>query len=159
MLDAVEHPAGVLLAEADNSDFPEVRVRPAMIGNIQAAVPVENHPLAPALPSGLVRRRRMIDRPPGAPLFEKEWHAGRRALIAAIGLWFVGLVWCVTVMILRGYVSPADRPTQPDLLFGMPSWVVWGLFIPWIAQIAAVWWFAICWLKDDEPFQEFPAEQ
>lgn len=76
----------------------------------------------------------------------------------AVGIWCVGFVWCVTVVALRGYIPSADRPEEPALLLGMPSWVVWGVFVPWLAQIAAAWWFAICWLKDDEPFQEFPAD-
>lgn len=74
----------------------------------------------------------------------------------AVAIWLVALVWCCSVMIVKGYIAPADRPLEPELLLGMPSWVVWGLFVPWIAQIGATWWFAICWLKDDEPYHEFP---
>jgi hypothetical protein len=77
----------------------------------------------------------------------------------AVAIWFTAMAWCCSVMILKGYVAPNDRPEEPLLVLGMPSWVVWGLFLPWIVQIMATWWFAICWLKDDEPYQEFPARE
>ncbi|GAB4147749.1 MAG: hypothetical protein Tsb009_21120 [Planctomycetaceae bacterium] len=74
----------------------------------------------------------------------------------AIAIWFVAMIWCCSVMILKGYVPVSERPEEPILFLGMPAWVVWGLFVPWLVQIGATWWFAICWLKDDEPFHEFP---
>ena len=36
-------------------------------------------------------------------------------------------------------------------LTGMAAMVFWGLFVHWLLQIVAVWWFALCVLKDDEP--------
>jgi hypothetical protein len=26
-------------------------------------------------------------------------------------------------------------------------------------QVGVTWWFAVCILKDDEPYQDFPTEQ
>ena len=76
----------------------------------------------------------------------------------AVAVWLVGMTWCCTVMIVRGYVPLGERPVEPELVWGMPSWVFWGLFVPWIAQILATWWFALCWMKDDEPYREFPSD-
>ncbi len=74
----------------------------------------------------------------------------------AVCLWLIGFVWSATVIITMGYIPVDERPAEPELLFGIPSWVVWGLFVPWFAQIAAAWWFALFCLKDDEPYLEFP---
>ncbi len=75
-----------------------------------------------------------------------------------IGIWTVGLVWCSTAIITWGYVPVEDRPAEPELILGIPSWVVWGLFVPWFAMTLATWWFAGVFLKDDEPYMEFPVE-
>jgi len=74
----------------------------------------------------------------------------------AVGIWCFGLVTCCAALIVMGYVPESERPEQPLLVWGMPAWVFWGLFVPWVVQIAATWWFALCWLKDDEPYEEFP---
>ncbi|GIS61404.1 MAG: hypothetical protein CM1200mP2_36290 [Planctomycetaceae bacterium] len=34
-----------------------------------------------------------------------------------------------------------ERPETPELIWGMPAWVVWGLFVPWFIEIAAAWGF------------------
>ena len=76
-------------------------------------------------------------------------------IVAAI--WLAGFVWCATVLIWRGYIPVDQRPDVPALVLGIPSWVFWGLFVPWFVQIGAAWWFAVWVLKDDEPGYEGPA--
>ena len=70
--------------------------------------------------------------------------------------WIVGMVYCVTMFLLLGYIPPEQRPDEPSLILGIPSWVFWGLFLPWFVQIGLSSWFAICVMKDDEPYQDFP---
>ncbi len=76
---------------------------------------------------------------------------------------FVGLTWVIvmiytcTVIISQGYVPVDERPAHPALVLGIPSWVFWGLFVPWFAMIVVTWCFAIFYLKDDEPYMEFPS--
>lgn len=74
----------------------------------------------------------------------------------ALSIWMVTLVTIVTVMVSAGYVPIEQRPNVPPLIWGIPSWVFWGLFVPWFVLIAISWWFAVCYLKDDSPAQEFP---
>ena len=81
----------------------------------------------------------------------------KRCLFEArvVGLIVVAcIVTTSTIMTLNGYIAPADRPEQPELICGIPSWVVWGLFVPWLVMIAVTWWFAIFIMKDDEPMVE-----
>ena len=68
----------------------------------------------------------------------------------------VCMICTSTFMAVYGYVSPENRPEQPQLIGGIPAWVVWGLFVPWLVMIAITWWFALFVLKDDEPFVAFP---
>ena len=63
------------------------------------------------------------------------------------------MVTTSVIMGTTGYVSPQQRPASPELLFGIPAWVVHGLFIPWLAMIAVTWLFALVILKDDEPLE------
>ena len=66
-------------------------------------------------------------------------------------IWLVTLVYCSSVIITLGYLPVEQRPEQPVLILGMPSWVFWGLLLPWLILIAVTWWFALFWMKDDEP--------
>lgn len=72
--------------------------------------------------------------------------------------WFVGLIHCLTMFLTMGYVPPHQRPDVPDLILGMPTWVFWGLFFPWFIQIGLTFWFALCFMKDDEEYQDFPQQ-
>ena len=74
----------------------------------------------------------------------------------ALGIWLVGLVHCLLVIIRYGYLDPQSRPDVPPLVLGMPAWVFWGVMAPWFVQIGLTWWFAAVWLKDDEPYVDFP---
>ena len=71
-------------------------------------------------------------------------------------IWLLALITTATVMTSKGYLPSEERPDAPALIWGIPSWVFWGLFVPWFVLIAVTWWFALSYLKDDEPFQEFP---
>jgi len=66
-------------------------------------------------------------------------------------LWLIQLVYCTVAIVTLGYPEPSMRSDSPNLILGVPAWVVWGLFLPWTVQIVAAWWFAIVVLQDDEP--------
>jgi magnesium-transporting ATPase (P-type) len=70
--------------------------------------------------------------------------------------WISALLFCGCWIRYFGYIPPADRPEVPALVLGIPSWVVWGLLVPWIALILVTWFFAAFILKDDEPLQPMP---
>jgi len=74
----------------------------------------------------------------------------------AFGIWFVGGVVCLSIIFTQGFVPVDERPAEPVLMWGMPAWVVWGLFIPWFGTTIATWCFAVFILKDEEPYLEFP---
>ena len=73
---------------------------------------------------------------------------------------FVGWTWLISLVVVCGiigrfgYLAPGERPEVPLLVWGMPAWVFWGLLVPWVVLIGVAWWFAACFLKDDEPCEE-----
>ncbi len=69
----------------------------------------------------------------------------------------VALTTASCLLFTLGYRSSEMRPEQPALIWGIPSWVVWGLGVPWLVTIVVTWLFALFVLKDDEPYIEVPA--
>ena len=76
-----------------------------------------------------------------------------REAAVVLGMWLAGLAWTLVVVLGWGYLPVSERPETPELIWGMPAWVVWGLFVPWFIEIAAAWWFALRVLADDDPDQ------
>ena len=70
--------------------------------------------------------------------------------------WIITLVYVSVVVGLMGYVPAEHRPDEPSLILGVPSWVCWGVILPWFVLIGITWWFAIFLMKDDEPYIDFP---
>jgi H+/gluconate symporter-like permease len=68
----------------------------------------------------------------------------------------VALTVASGILFTQGYMPPELRPEQPTLILGIPSWVVWGLVVPWLAMIVVTWLFALFVMKDDEPYVEVP---
>ena len=77
----------------------------------------------------------------------------------------VGWVWLASLLVVGGiigrfgYLPASERPGVPALVWGMPAWVFWGLLVPWLVLIGITWWFAACFLKDDEPLEEMVGDQ
>ena len=93
-------------------------------------------------------------------------HARREARFVII-LWFLALVWTVGYCYLHGYrhapddfvvrVGLAEPPGQepPRVILGMPSWVTFGIFAPWVACSVITVLFGMYGIKDDELGVEF----
>lgn len=73
-------------------------------------------------------------------------HSLREAMVA-LAAWAVCLVWTLAVCGTRGYVQD-DEPVP--LTLGMPSWVFWGVVVPWVAATLFTLWFALFWMSHDE---------
>lgn len=59
---------------------------------------------------------------------------------------FVSLVWTVGYSAIAGYDVPIEQMT---LVWGMPSWIVWGVMLPWFAATMFSVWFGLFYMKDD----------
>lgn len=61
----------------------------------------------------------------------------------ALLLWFLAGVWTISVSYWLGYTQP------PRSLGGIPHWVVWGVFTPWIVLFLLHTWFSFFYMRDD----------
>ncbi len=64
-----------------------------------------------------------------------------------LGFWAVLLLWVVGYCRLFGY---GEVGKTPSMILGLPSWVVWGVFVPWLLATVFTGWFAIRWIADDD---------
>jgi hypothetical protein len=80
----------------------------------------------------------------------KQDPAYRRSLKEAIWIliaWAVCLVWTV------GYAAVAGYNIDPDelrLMFGFPSWIFWGVGIPWLVATGFSIWFAMSVMEEED---------
>jgi hypothetical protein len=109
---------------------------------------------------GIKRQTMSNDRQRQAFLIHQARHARQCWVEARIvfGIIVVALTVSSVILYTQGFVEPAQRPAQPNLILGIPSWVVWGLVLPWLATIGVTWLFAVFLMKDDEPYIEVPPE-
>ena len=59
----------------------------------------------------------------------------------------VFLLWTVGSSYMLGYRS--DEQTIASRVMGMPSWVFWGVLIPWIAATVTTIWFSWFFVAND----------
>ncbi|OHB79776.1 MAG: hypothetical protein A2V98_02720 [Planctomycetes bacterium RBG_16_64_12] len=80
------------------------------------------------------------------PLDPLVLHA-RREAVAILVAFAACLIWSVGWCYLAGYHEPAEAPLATVL--GMPSWVFWGVLIPWLAADLFGLWFCFFFAADD----------
>lgn len=70
----------------------------------------------------------------------------RKEAIFVSGVWVAACAYTVGYAALFAYRT--DEPLQ--LLFGVPSWIVWGVFAPWLAVTVITCWYSFFGMKDDD---------
>ena len=73
-------------------------------------------------------------------------HSRRETLVILVAF-VLCLVWSVTWCYLAGYNQPADG--QIAKVMGIPSWVFWGVLVPWLAADVFTLWFCFFFVADD----------
>ena len=80
--------------------------------------------------------------PPGP---DSGFLRARREAAIILASWAACLVWTIAYSHFFGY-----RPGPVALVIGIPSWVFFGILVPWVAATAFSVWFSLCCIKDDE---------
>ena len=62
-----------------------------------------------------------------------------------VGAWIVFAVWMLTA----SYWLPPTTREQPRMIFGMPMWIVIGVFLPWAVATVFTIWFSLARMTDD----------
>ena len=78
----------------------------------------------------------------GDPVYLHARHEAKWILIA----WAVCLVWTVGYSGLFGYEVD---PSNMRLVLGVPSWVFFGVFVPWATATGFSVWFGLSYMQDD----------
>ncbi|MDP6444330.1 MAG: hypothetical protein QGG36_33125 [Pirellulaceae bacterium] len=73
----------------------------------------------------------------------------RREAIVIFCIWLVGLLWAVPYCYINGYVDNFD-PANFSTTFGVPTWLFWGIAVPWIVADLATTWFCFFFMQDDD---------
>jgi len=76
--------------------------------------------------------------------------SARREALVVLGMWLTALLWTVGYGAMFGYRPDAE----PVLVMGIPSWVVWGIFVPWtictcVSSLLATYFIRDADLGDD----------
>lgn len=79
-------------------------------------------------------------------------HARREAVVIVL-LFLTFCCWSIATSYFLGYST--NRPGDTNaIVAGMPAWVFWGIFIPWIGVDVAALWFCFVYMADDDLGEE-----
>jgi hypothetical protein len=73
-------------------------------------------------------------------------HARRESLVI-LACFCVCLVWSASWCYLNGYNQPAG--SEVSKILGMPSWVFWGVLVPWLSADVFIMWFTFFFMAED----------
>jgi Na+-transporting NADH:ubiquinone oxidoreductase subunit NqrD len=71
--------------------------------------------------------------------------SSRREARIVVGLWLASCAWVVGYALAFAY----RQEPPPQLIAGIPSWVVWGVLAPWAACLAATIWMSFWGIRDE----------
>ncbi len=77
----------------------------------------------------------------------QTYYHARRETVVILSVWFLALVYVVTYCYLFGK-APQEGPIK--LVWGIPSWVFWGVVIPWLVCDVITVWFSLWYMADDD---------
>ncbi len=69
----------------------------------------------------------------------------RREAALILASWAACLLWTIVYSHLYGY-----QAGPVPLVLGIPSWVFFGILVPWVAATVFSVWFSLCWMKRSE---------
>jgi hypothetical protein len=67
----------------------------------------------------------------------------RKEAIVAIIIWVLAGFWTVPVSYWLGTRSPAST------IAGIPTWVIWGVFVPWLVFFIIHSWYSLFYIQDE----------
>lgn len=72
--------------------------------------------------------------------------SARRETYVLLATFALFALWAVGWSYLFGYHRPTGEPVPTT--FGIPSWVFWGILIPWLAADVFTVWFCFVFMTD-----------
>jgi hypothetical protein len=87
--------------------------------------------------------------PPQSPPDDPVYLHSRREFFCILAVWLVCLLWVVPYCFAFGY-RPVTDPADLKLVLGMPSWVIWGIAVPWLLANVATIAMCVWGIADDD---------
>ena len=75
--------------------------------------------------------------------------SSRREALVTATLWVLAGGYTVGYAKLFAY-----RAGPPDLIYGIPAWVIWGVILPWVVCTVVTCWYAMCGIRDEDLGEE-----
>lgn len=87
------------------------------------------------------------------PSIESQWdpvyvHARKEAVLI-LAVWFVAFLWTVPFCYFNGFNSQVE-PGEIQFILGIPTWVFWGVAVPWIGCNLVTIWFCFWYFTEDD---------
>jgi hypothetical protein len=78
-------------------------------------------------------------------------HARREGLFI-LALWAACLAWSIPYCYVNGYLHWPESfdPHAIPTVLGIPSWVFWGIAVPWLLADVVTTWFCFAYMRDDD---------
>jgi len=72
-----------------------------------------------------------------------------------VAVWTLAAAWTLIVSWFLGYLGPAlgEGEALPSIILGMPAWVFWGIFCPWVAVTLVTMGLGLRMQDDDSTAQ------
>jgi hypothetical protein len=85
-------------------------------------------------------------------------HARSEAIFIAL-FWLACTIYCCAYCYIYGYITPSRPLTERDVkpIWGVPSWVFWGVFVPWLVCGIVNVVFSAWFVADDDLGEELAA--
>ncbi|MGI9440973.1 MAG: hypothetical protein ACR2N1_00825 [Rubripirellula sp.] len=87
------------------------------------------------------------------PPLDPVYKSSLRELKWILVIWLVHFLWVVGYCSAFGYMPRRYTLTFSGYIttvIGMPSWVFWGVFVPWISASLVTTWFALTQIEDHD---------
>lgn len=86
------------------------------------------------------------------PEYHPVFLHGRREMVFIVLVYLGAMLWTVPYCYLYGYPAQAEDfgPEKLETVMGLPSWVFWGVVIPWLTANVITTFFCFFFMKDDD---------
>lgn len=74
----------------------------------------------------------------------------RREALFILVVFAVCFLWSILVCYFDGYVTAGNITANVPIVWGMPRWVFWGIFMPWVFADVVTIGFVFFFMRDDD---------
>ena len=85
----------------------------------------------------------------------------RREAAVIFCVWLIGMIWAVPFCYFYGYMSNIKDfdPSNISTVLGIPTWLFWGIFVPWLVADVITTWFCFGFMAEDDLGEDPPPQE